>query len=232
VAPTVTNQGTIYARGGNNSCVNGGTYGYAGKVRLECTTCTNGTITPAASVSSTLGPVAPASTPPLANVPTLTITSIGGTSVPSTPSGKHETPDVTLAATTSNPVNVVLTATNVAVPTAFTVKVIPRIGEPLYFPSGLSIGTTASSTATAAVRVPPGAPCVLTAFVQVPHVAALLPEVDGEPVEQVLMTANSGEPSSLSVLTRSGREVALARLSNEDQRRVVQALIAEQAGAP
>ena len=84
VAPQVTVQGGVTATGGGGGCVAG--IGGPGRIRVECTTCSLVATNPADSVSNALGPVAPASTPPLINVPTLTISTIGGLSVPPHPS--------------------------------------------------------------------------------------------------------------------------------------------------
>ncbi len=224
VAPQVTNQGTVQAKGGNNSCVGGGGFGYTGRVRVECTTCSVATTDPAASLSNTLGPITSASTPALTALPTLTISSIGGTTVPATPTGSHASPDVALPATSPSELPVTLTATNVPVPTQFVVKLMPAMGEPLFFPSTRSAGSFATSTATATVRVPPGTVCVLTAYVSFTQVAGLFPMIEGEEVEQVLVATQPEEPSTTSLITTSGLMIPVSSLPQEDQVRVASVL--------
>ncbi|MGH9782906.1 MAG: hypothetical protein ACRD88_01870, partial [Terriglobia bacterium] len=221
VAPSVTNQGTVQAKGGNASCVGGGGYGYTGRIRIECSTCSVGTTDPVASVSNTLGPITAASTPPLVSLPTLLISTVGGVAVPASAAGSHAAPDLTIPATTTNPMNVTLIANNVPVPTQFVVKVIPAFAEPLFFPSTFSTGSFATSTAIA--RLPPGQVSVLTAFASFTQVAGLFPLLDGEPVEQVLVAASVGEPSSVMLITKSGKEVRLDQLALEAQVRLAQA---------
>jgi hypothetical protein len=53
--------------------------------------------------------------------------------------------------------------------------------------------------------------------------ASLFPLIDGEPVERVMVAANLGESSTVSLITKSGREVRLDELRAEDQMRVAQA---------
>lgn len=45
--------------------------------------------------------------------------------------------------------------------------------------------------------------------------------IDGQEVDRVLMAANYGEPSTLTLMTKSGKEVPVAQLSPEDQLKVV-----------
>lgn len=213
VAPQVTQQGTVQAKGGNNSCVGGGGFGYAGRVRIECTTCTLNATDPVASTSTTLGPITAASTPALTALPTLTITNVAGSTVPATPTGSHASPDLSLAASTPSELTVTLTATNVPVPTQFTVKMLPAMGEPLFFPSTYSTGSFASSTATATVRIPPGVVNVLTAYMSFTQVAGGFPLIDGEEVERVLLAAPLADDSDALVLLQSGRAVALSDLA-------------------
>ena len=218
VSPQVTNQGTIQALGGNPGCTPVTSVGGPGRIRIECATCTlTGTTSPAASTSTTLGPVAPASTPPLTNLPTLTISSVGGIAAPSSPTGSYTTADVTLPANTTNPVSVTLTATNVPIGTTFIVKILPEGAVDVPFTSTQASGTFASSTATAQVNLPYGRTSLLYAYASFTQVASLFPVIDGEPVDQVMVAAVYGEPSTLSLVTRSGKVVPVTRLPLENQ---------------
>lgn len=222
VAPQVTNQGALQARGGGQSCAGTGSYGYPGVVRVECVTCSIAATTPAAFIANTLGPITSASTPAVTALPSVTISSIGGVSAPSTPSGSHGSPDVALPMTSPLDVPVTLSIQNVSVPMQFYVKMIPAMGEPQFFPATLSTGSFASSTATAIVRMPPGVVCVLLAYLNYyPQVAGGFSLVDGEEVEHLLVAADVGDLMTASLLTKSGRILALSDLSAEDQERIV-----------
>lgn len=214
VAPQVTGGGTIQALGAAGSCISAGN----GRIRLEAFTLTfSGTTSPTASTSPTPGPVTAASNPALTNAPTLSIGSVGGIAMPSVPTGSYTTADVSLPGGTANPVPVTVTATNTPVGSIFTVKVTPPSGSATTFTSSVSTGTFAVSTATATVNLPAGAVSVLNVFATVTLTAALRPECDGEEIERVMVAAGLGEPSSITLVTISGREVPLERLATADQ---------------
>ncbi len=217
VAPQITHQGLVEALGGAASCTPTHV-GIPGRIRVECTTCsTPGTFTPAASVSATLGPVSAAGTPALTSLPTLTITTVGGMTVPGSPGGAYATADLTLSAATTNPVTVTVNATNIPVGTIVTIRVLPE-GEPMTpFLSLPSTGTFANSTASASVNFKYGKTSVLSACVGYTQVAALLPVIDGDPVEHVLVAAGMDALSSLSFTTVSGKEVAWTQIPQETQ---------------
>ena len=163
VAPKVTNLGTIQALGGPLGClggVSGG--GSTGRIRLESflTGVVNAT-TPAASFATVPGPVTTSSVPALINLPTLTITTIGGQVVPSTPGGAYTVADVTLPPGTTNPVTVTVTVTNTTVPSTFTFLVLPPFAAAATPVTVLSSGTFASSTVSANLTLPAGLISVL-----------------------------------------------------------------------
>lgn len=203
VAPAVTVQGGVAATGGGGGCVAGA--GGPGRIRIECTTCSLVTTNPAASVSNALGPVAPASTPPLINIPTLTISTIGGVSVPTNPSGIYTAADVTLPTGTVNPVTVTLTAINLPVGTVLSLRIVPASGAEQFFVSSPTTGTFGSSTATAAVQFPYSQISLIQAYANVPLSASLAPQLDGEVADRIVVVAAVGEPSRSMFLTPSGR---------------------------
>lgn len=87
-------------------------------------------------------------------------------------------------------------------------------------------GTFASSSATANVTLPAGQVTVLhasAAMTLTGQFASLFPLIDGEPVERVMVAANMGEVSTVSLVTRSGKEVRLDELRAEDRIRVARA---------
>jgi hypothetical protein len=209
VASEITGAGTLQAVGVQNFCLGGETRN--GRIRLEAFTLGfTGTSTPPASVSAAPGPVTAISSPALINLPTLRISAVGGVAAPANPSGSYTTADVSLPQGTTNPVPVTLTASSIPVGTIFTVKLIPQAGDPTTGNSGPSTGTFASSTATANVTFPSGQVSVLNAsasFTLPAQVAGLFPLIDGEPVERVMVAAGYGEPSTVTLITRSGKEV-------------------------
>ncbi|MGH7256521.1 MAG: hypothetical protein ACREI3_12180 [Nitrospirales bacterium] len=224
VAPEITHAGTVQAKGGNPSCLGGGYDGDPGRIRIECTTCSLAATIPSASVVDQLGPITAASTPPLVNLPMLAISTVGGLAVPASPTGAHAAPDLAMPDATANPITVTLTANHLPVPMTFVVKVIPAFGEPLFFPSTLSTGSFAASTATAALWLPPGSVSVLTASASFTQVAGLFPPIEGEAVEQILVAAEAGAPSVTSVRTTSGKAIPVTQLAPDTQRRVALAL--------
>ncbi len=214
VAPEVTGSGTLETKGGvqctdqnGNPTVLAG----AGRIRLEAFTLGfTGTVNPAPSSSLAPGPVTAAGDPALINLPTLAISAVGGIAAPGTPGGSYTTADVSLPQGTTNPVSVSLTAANIPVGTVFTVKLIPQTGDAAPTSSTPSTGTFATSTATANVNFPTGEVSVLNAFgsFTLPtQVASLYPLIDGEPVDRVIVAAAYGEPSTVTLITKSGKAV-------------------------
>ena len=233
VAPEITGSGGMLAiRGANGSapaqginCTNAAS---DGRIRVEAFTLSNftGNSTPIASVATSPGAVSAGGNPQLANVPTLAITSIGGVTVPATPSASYAVPDMALAPGTSNPVPVALAATNTPVgsPTVITVRVMP-LGSvsSIAVASADHTGTFASSTASANVTLPVGQVTVLQASAAMTltgQTASLFPLIDGEPVERVMVAAAPGQPSTLSLVSRAGKEVRVDELSAQDQAKV------------
>jgi hypothetical protein len=92
--------------------------------------------------------------------------------------------------------------------------------------STASIGTFATSTSTANVTFPTGEVSALNAFgsFTLPQIASLFPLIDGEPVERIMVAANYGEPSSVSLVTKSGKQVPVAHLPLVEQVRLAAAL--------
>jgi len=230
VAPEITGTGNVQAIRGTGGCA---TAPSNGRIRMEAFNLLGfiGTTTPVASVANAPGPVSPAGNPALVNVPTLAITSIGGLSRPPTTGASYFAPDLTLALGTVNPVPVVLTATNTPVgsPTAITVRLIPQSpGSPtnIAVPTADHTGTFANSSASVGVTFPVGQVSVIQAFAALTltgQTASLFPLIDGEPVDRIMVAAMQGQPSTVSLVTKSGKEVRVDRLRFEDQLRVTQA---------
>lgn len=73
------------------------------------------------------------------------------------------------------------------------------------------------------MNFPTGQVTVLNAFgsFTLPQLASLFPLIDGEEVDRIMVAAIYGEPSSVMLVTTSGRDIPVERLSNEDFVRVV-----------
>ena len=207
VAKTITGTGSISAS--------------SGRIRLEAyTPSMTGTIVPTASVVNAPGPISAASNPSLlGGLPTLTFASIGGTTPPANPTGSTATPDVQLAAGTTNPVPISLAAANTPVGTAFSIRVIPSSGSPSTVATNPSTGTFSNSTASANVTLQQNQVNVLMAFgnFTIPQqIAALLPTIDGEEIDRLMLASKPGENSSLHFVTKSGREVPAREVVGEE----------------
>ncbi len=214
VAPQVVGAGKLFARGGSTGC---GVPGGSGRIRIESfTSGFTGPVNPAPSISLAPGPVTAASNPALINVPTLAINSVGGIVGPATPGGSYSSADISLPQGTTDPVPVVLTATNIPVGTSFTVKVIPQFTGITTVATPLSTGSLATSTASVLVDFPTGEVSVVEAFgsfILPTQVASLYPLIDGEPVDRVMVAAAYGGPSTVTLITKSGKQVRADRLN-------------------
>jgi hypothetical protein len=99
---------------------------------------------------------------------------------------------------------------------------IPQFANPVSTTVSSS-GSFATSNATANVTFPNGRISALQTFAGFTLTASLAPIIDGEPAEQVLLAATYGEPSTLTLVTKSGKEMPVAQLSQEDQLKVAMA---------
>jgi hypothetical protein len=218
VAPEVTGTGELSALGGSGA--GGGAPAGSGLIRIESfTPAITGGANPPATISAAPGPVTVAGNAALTSLPTLTISSVGGVAAPATPGGSYTTADVSLPSGTTNPITVTLAVANVPVGTVFTVKLLPKFGNPTTVASTASAGTFATSTATASVTFPSGQVSVLNAFgsFTLSQIAGLLPLIDGEPVDRILVAAAYGETSTVTLVTKSGREMRSEQLPFEEQ---------------
>ncbi len=223
VAPQITGAGTLNADGGTGGGRN------PGRIRLEAFTLGfTGSSLPTFSPSTAPGPVTASSTPALINLPTLTISAVGGAAAPAIPGGAYGTADVSLPPGTTNPVPITLTSANTPVGTVFAVRLLTQFGAATSVNSAASTGTFATATATASVNFPTGQVSVLNAFgsFTLPELASLLPFIDGEPVDLVMVAAAYGGPSTLTLITRSGKELRADALPPETQLKLALAFAA------
>jgi hypothetical protein len=210
IATTITGTGgTINAAGGagtggSNSWTNGGA-GAAGRVRLEAYGNTLA-VSLGSVPGSTLSTAAP-SVVTLASGPTLQITAVAGVTAPAQPSGSFVTPDLTLPASTTNPVSVSLAAANIPVGTVVTVTVTPLGGASSSTTATLA-GTNAASSASASVTIPTNQPSLIGATATFTLLAAAgggPVYVQGQPVERVRVTTMAGRGAEVAYLARDGR---------------------------
>jgi hypothetical protein len=141
----------------------------------------------------------------IANAPRLRITSIGGIATPASPLGL---PDVTLPAAQSNPVSVMVEATNVPLSTAVQVSVIPSAGTRASFPCGQLTGSDTLSTGTANVTLPAGMSVLVATAIIDTTIAGIGPIfMDGERVTRMEIAASLGGVSQVTYVTASGKRI-------------------------
>lgn len=211
IAPTIAGNGRLEATGGSGGQFGGGSGGN-GRIRLEATTLTyTGSTTPL-TTTALPQPVFPGT-----GQPALTIASLGGIAAPATPSGSIlAAPDILLPTGTTNPVEVVLTASNIPLGTAILVTATPQSGARATATSMGLAGSQASSTATASITLSLTQTSVLTASATFPLVASAGGGpiyADGEEVRWVRVASTFGGGSTVTYLTASGKEVPAASLA-------------------
>ncbi len=102
-------------------------------------------------------------------------------------------------------------------------KLVPIAGNPSLFPVSVLSGTPSLSTTSSDVTFPSGQVSVLNVFASLTITAGLFPFIDGEETDHVLMAATMGGRSTLTLVTKSGKELPVSQLSQEDQLKVVMA---------
>jgi len=206
IANTISGAGSISAKGGISSRCDsfcGAPIGGSGRIRIEAFTnnFASGT-NPAYSFGLPSSVFVP-------NQPSLSITSIGGVAVPSSPTASYASPDIKIPGTTTNPVTVALSASNIPVGTTVTVSVIPQQGSATDITAILS-GTDASSTASAHVNLSVGSPYIIAAQTTFTLQTAMF--YDGEKIEKVRVASNIGKASEVTYITESGKEISAEKL--------------------
>ena len=206
VATTITGNGVLNAN--NNaggvcseiSYSNGGAGG-VGRIRLEAEVYTRTAASTPGHSQGLPGAVF------VAGLPTLSITSVGGVAVPATPTGNA---DVTLPATTTNPVTVVFTTTGVPAGNTIKLSLKPATGSAVTAISPALVGDTTSATASVSIALPDG-PSTLQATVTYNIVLAmgnaLSVYAQGERVEKVTLASTFGsKETKATLITVSGKE--------------------------
>ncbi len=205
IANRITISGSVSANGGSTSSgTNINTRGGDGRIRLETNNLSQtGSISPSPSVTTPNSVFIP-------NTPTLSITKIAGNSVPASASGSYATPDITLSSTTTNPVSIEISATNIPAGTSVKITATPLHGSQTSADVTLA-GTNASSTATASMSISLTEPSVFTATTTFTIQTAMF--YDGEKIEKVRVAANVGKESDVTYITESGKEIPAALLT-------------------
>ena len=204
IASTLAGSGTVDINGGagalGGSIRNGGAGG-SGRARLEADAFNfTGSVTPNLVVTSTPRPVF------AANLPTVRITTVGGSVVPASPTGEN---DVILPSSIINPVTVEFAATGVPLGSTIELTVTPGVGTATTSTSTGLVGTVADSSASAQATLPNGASILLASvsFAVTTTTASLFtPFTNGEMVALVeLRSTLGGGPSSMKLTTQSGK---------------------------
>jgi hypothetical protein len=214
IASTLAGTGNIDISGGvggtGNGGRNGGTGGI-GRARLEADVFNfSGSVTPNIVATSAPLPVF------ASNLPSIRITSVGGSSVPVNPIGEN---DVILPSSIVNPVTVLFAATDVPLGSTVELTISPVSGSSSTVVSpGLS-GTVASSIDSVQATLPQGASILLASvsFAVTAQTGALYaPFTDGEMVARVeIRSTMGGGSASIWLTTESGRVVELpAQVAN------------------
>jgi hypothetical protein len=215
IANTISGTGSLLARGGRtfgtgpSSCsygTSGGEgAGSGGQISLEANSILfAGTSTPNYLPGSPGQVFAP-------GLPTLTITSIGGVMAPSAPLGSFAAPDITLPIGTTSPVTVALAATNIPVGTVISVtRFVERGAKATVNSTGLSGADDSATTATANISLSSGVTGVVQASATFTVQVASNPfpvYAEGEKVEKIRVAATFGGPSTIVLITESGKEI-------------------------
>lgn len=191
MANTTSGNGTISAIGGNGYDKGGA--GGKGWIRIESFVNTRSAATDPPYLYGTPGSVF------VSNIPSLSIISVADMPSPATPTGNYNQPDITLLSTTTNPVTVNVSATNIPDGTTVTVWVIPQYGSPT------SVNTILSgSTASANVSLSTTYSNVITAQATFTVTAMFY---NGEEIDKVRVAATLGGKSETTYITKSGKEI-------------------------
>lgn len=208
VANVISGEGNIHALGYTTTLSMGS--GGNGRIRIETFSMQRQSST---SPSYSLGQPSSIFIP---DPPSLSITSVGGSPVPANAVALYNQPDISLPDTTTNPVPVDVSATNIPVGTTVKVWVIPQYGSS----SNTSItltGNDASSSGTANVNLSTSYSNILMAESTFTIMAFYW---DGEEIEKVRLATQQGDSLKVVYLTKSGKEINGDEIASMIQRRL------------
>ena len=178
---------------------NGSTQASNGRIRIEGESI--------AFTGTSQPPYTPSTPKPIAttNLPSIRIASVAGVSVSENPTGNA---DVSLPATTTDPVIVTFATANV--PTGNTVKlrIVPAYGAAIEVLSPAISGTVASGSASVSVTLPQGSNVLqaITSYtVTVAQAESLSQYANNERVERVELVGSMGKESVVELTTASGK---------------------------
>ena len=198
VASRVSGRGALSAMGSSSPVVAG-----SGRIRIEAESLTGNIVSSPSLVSGQPTELF------VSNLPGLAITRIAGLPVPVEPVGRG---DVSLVATTLNPVEIELETHGVPVGTVIRVTMTPEFGSKTTVDSAPTVGSQDHANTSVNLDIPDGR-SVLTATTTFTVVAALgdflAPFAQGEKVERVQLSAEVGHRSKMILLTATGREVEM-----------------------
>jgi hypothetical protein len=194
-------------------CPGAGGNGASGRIRLEADSFS---LTAAMTVLPSQGPLGLVA---LATAPTLRFTSVAGVTPPPVPEGSYAVPDLTLPLGFANPAEITLQGSHVPPGTAVTVTSVPMRGAGTTA-AGTLTGTLSATSASVALSLPTNQSTILMASAVVPLLAAndrgsmyadgaVPSQMEGEEITHVKLAAVFGGRSSVTYITRSGREVSL-----------------------
>jgi len=121
-------------------------------------------------------------------------------------------PDVVLPSTTTNPVTISLAGANIPLGTVVAIKVLGLNGGSATATSTALSGTLASSTATASVTIPTDQPSTISAtatYTLTASVGGGPVFVQGDEIDQVVVSTTAGGQSRVAYVTKSGRQRAV-----------------------
>jgi hypothetical protein len=202
MADRIDGNGIITATGGlAGSTLYGltGGKGSDGRIRIEANSITRTAQSSPPYTFNQPGPVI------LSNMPALAITSVGGVSVPSNPSGRYGMADIMLPASVANPVSVAVQGMNMPVGTEITITAVPEYGPATSVRAALS-GSEEMSTASAQISLSSDYQSVLTAEATYSVQTAM--HYNGEKVQKVRVAASTDGRNSLSYITENGMVIS------------------------
>jgi hypothetical protein len=202
MANTISGSGYLYASG-SSGCSGCNSAGGFGRIRIEVFTNNYASATSPPYSYGLPGSVF------VANTPSLSITSIGGSTIPANPTASYSSPDITLPNTTTNPITATLAAANIPVGTVVTLSVMPQFGTATKVDVTLG-GTDASSTATASINLPTDSATIIMAYTTYTMQTAMF--YDGEKIDRVRVASSMGGKSEAIYLTESGKEIKAEKL--------------------
>ncbi|MBI5025149.1 MAG: hypothetical protein HZC12_00155 [Nitrospirae bacterium] len=129
--------------------------------------------------------------------------------MPASPTGSYAQPDMLLPSTTTNPVTVNLSASNIPTGTTVKVSMIPQYGSATDVTATLS-RTNSSSTASASVNLSTSYANVIMAQATFTLLTAMF--YDNEKIEKVRVAATMGKESEVVYITETGKEIKAEEL--------------------